>query len=443
MILQLANKAYGSATILARLPGQKRFPFRPREQVIARRDAAVRAIVVHAATTVPYYRELFRRERIDPHDIRNADDLARLPLLEKSVVRSDPERFRSESRAGRTALRFVTSGTTGAPLVVWHDRGTLLTNIAYGERERAVIVRACGAGPRPREMLLAQPRNTLRRLWDFYEGNALLPVRPRRAQVSVLDPLDEVVRAIDGSKPHALTGYGSFLELLFRYVDTRGIAMHVPKLIVYIAETMTAPGRAFIEERFNVPVLSRYNAIEAFKIGFVCEERIGFHVHEDLCHVRIVRSDGTPVGDGEAGEVVLSNLVNRATVLLNYRMGDLASWCPERCGCGRTLGRLRDLDGRREDILRMSDGRVVHPRAVWGILREQTGLLRYQLVQSALNRFELRLVTRDASDYERIVPAAVAGMRQLFGASAELEIARADGITPADGGKFRPVVCRC
>jgi hypothetical protein len=38
-----------------------------------------------------------------------------------------------------------------------------------------------------------------------------------------------------------------------------------------------------------------------------------------------------------SGEVVVSNLVNRETVLLNYRLGDVAASLPDRCPCGRSL----------------------------------------------------------------------------------------------------------
>jgi phenylacetate-CoA ligase len=165
-------------------------------------------------------------------------------------------------------------------------------------------------------------------------------------------------------------------------------------------------------------------------------------VHEDLCPVRVVRRDGTAADPGEQGEVVLSNLVNRATVLLNYRMGDLATWSANPCACGRTLGRLHDLDGRSEDILHTSDGRVVHPRAVWGALKQQPGLLQYQLVQGAPDRFELRLRTHDAAAYQRIAPNAVASLRELLGPSAQVEHTRADTLAPQSGGKFRAVVRR-
>jgi phenylacetate-CoA ligase len=72
----------------------------------------------------------------------------------------------------------------------------------------------------------------------------------------------------------------------------------------------------------GVPVLSRYNAGESLKIGYTCEQRDGFHLHDDLCVVEAVGPDGAAVPEEERGAVVISNLVNRGTVLLRYDLGD-------------------------------------------------------------------------------------------------------------------------
>src|SRR4030067_870432 len=103
---------------------------------------------------------------------------------------------------------------------------------------------------------------------------------------------------------------------------------------------MSDGGREFFERELGIPVYSRYNAVEAFKIGFTCEERQAFHLNSDLTHVRIVDADGKPCAAGQTGEVIISNLVNRATVLLNYRLHDVAALSDELCPCGRTLALL-------------------------------------------------------------------------------------------------------
>ena len=159
----LFRKLRGTAAVLWHLPGQRRFPFRSAEHVHAARDARVRETVRYAARTVPYYREVFPRLGIDPRDVRTAVDLDRLPLLDKDTVRRDPERFLSTSRRARGALEFVTSGSTGAPLRVYHDGGSLMANLAYRERERDVVCRALGRRGGYRIMTVAYRTSTSRK----------------------------------------------------------------------------------------------------------------------------------------------------------------------------------------------------------------------------------------------------------------------------------------
>jgi hypothetical protein len=107
-------------------------------------------------------------------------------------------------------------------------------------------------------------------------------------------------------------------------------------------------GRLVTAWHCDPPVMSRYSGMECLKIGFFCERRRGFHLHEDLCHVQASRGDGSPAPPGETGELLLSNLFNRGSVLLNYRIGDRGALSDEPCPCGRSArlpGRAR---GRRD-----------------------------------------------------------------------------------------------
>src|SRR5262245_14403109 len=170
----LARKLRGNMVVLRHM-GQKRVPYLPEEQWRALRDARVRAIVRHAAATVPYYRDLFRDERIDVRDIRTARDLDRLPLVDKATVGKAPERFRSEVVKDGDAVPFLTSGSTSAPVTIHHDRESLLANIAFGEREREVSARLCGKRAPWREALLLYTGSTFGRVLSFYEQATWIP----------------------------------------------------------------------------------------------------------------------------------------------------------------------------------------------------------------------------------------------------------------------------
>lgn len=433
------DRLRGSAFVAAAAWGQRRAPYLDPAEISARRDARVRALVRYAAETVPHYREVFRARGIDPASIRCADDLVRLPFVDKDDLRADPQRFVSESRRGRDAVVFQTSGTTGLRLRIHHDRGSLLTNIAASERDRAVMTAALGRRVAYRELVLGYAGNTRAKVQAFNRAHTFLPIRPDRRMVALDQSFAAVVDEIDDYRPDVLFGYGSYLEALFRRIAATGLAVHRPRLVVFGGEAMSDEGQAFVSRAVGAPVHSRYNAVEAFQIGFSCEAQRGYHLHEDLCHLRVVDAEGRDAAAGESGEIVISNLVNRGTVLLNYRIGDSGELSDERCPCGRTLRLLGRLRGRIEDVVYLAPERFVHPRVIWGALKPFPEILRFQLVQRERLRFELSLMTLDAASYSAVSGRAAGALRALL-EPAKIETVRAAELGFGEARKFRPVV---
>jgi phenylacetate-CoA ligase len=437
----MLRRARGTLAYARRLPGQRRVPFLPEERVRELRDARVREMVAHAAQTVPYYRELFRTEGIDPRELRTGVDLDRLPLLDKALARTEPERLHSSTVDPAESLDLRTTGSTGMPFTVRHDRASLLENIAFSERERSVETAFIGRNFRydALDFGFRTTITTPREVRAFYDAACYRPLRPRHHPLAVEEPVERVVETINRLRPAVVRGYGTYLEMLFRVVAARGLELRPPKVIVYTADGMTEEGRSFIESTFGVPVLSQYSAVEVFKIGFFCEERRAFHLHEDLCRLTIVGPDGHRLPDGSSGEVVVSNLVNRGMVLLNYPLGDVARILPGRCDCGRTSRLLTALEGRVSEIVHLPDGSFVHPLALWAALKNVEGIVRYQLVQHEPERFELKLVTVDSETYERASPRIAADLSTALRGAA-VEPTYHEALEQGRGGKFRPVV---
>jgi phenylacetate-CoA ligase len=432
----------GNLTIMAHLRGQTRVPFLPAERIAGLRDARIRRIVAHAGRTVPYYRDLFARERIDPREIRGAKDLDALPLLDPDVLRADPTLFLSRSHRARDSFGSYTSGSIGEPLEIRHDRRSLLANIAYGERERGPVIDLCGGSFRPRELRIDHEASNTRRVLDYYAANTRLPVKPRREWAPVTAPFEEIVAAINASRPDLLTAHGGFLDAFFRTLVAREAEIHPPKVVMYAGETLSTERRDWIERELGARVMSRYCAAESFKIGYFCEEQTGFHLHDDLCRVRVLREDARDARPGEPGEVVISNLVNYATVLLNYRIGDSAELSSQACPCGRQHRLLSEIHGRRGEMLPLANGRRLHPRALWSTFQADPRVLQYQLVQHAPRRFELRLATVDEASFPQSRDRAIRELRPLLGSDAEIEASHHPGLGRVERkrtGKF-PVI---
>jgi phenylacetate-CoA ligase len=315
--------------------------------------------------------------------------------------------------------------------------------MAFGERERSVITKVCGKSLGYTTASILYSGSTMGKVLDLYRQWTYIPVRPTMNFFSVLQPFEEIVKGLNQLRPDVLFGYGSYLETFFRMLALKNISFHPPKVLLYVAEGMTGEGRQLIEDRFGVTILSQFNATESFKIGFTCEAQKGFHLHEDLCHVRIIDEKGNNAAAGEKGELVISNLVNHGTVLLNYRLGDIGSMSDKTCACGRLLPILSELDGRAEDMLYLSGGRFIHARAVWGIIKKTDGVCKYQLIQHELDRFELRLVTADATAFSPIAGEILARLRILLGESVRIECGYHEDLIPRGREKFRAVISLC
>ncbi|UCC78044.1 MAG: phenylacetate--CoA ligase family protein [Anaerolineales bacterium] len=442
MSASLFEKLYGTAVVAKHLLREWRVPYLSDDAIGHIRDQRLRQIVDYAAATVPFYRDFFDQRGVDPADIQSVDDLERLPLIDRETVRKQPQAFVSQSKWGREAIPFATSGSTGTPLTVFHDRYSLLANVAIGQREKEVDRQVLGRGGRRRKLSIGPAQATTgEKAAAWIRKISFVPAGRRRGRISFLDPIERIIEVINERRPAVISCFaGSYLEMLFKTVAARGLRMHLPRAATYRGDALSDAGRRLIEEDFGVRVLSRYNAVEAFKIGFTCEERTGFHLHDDLTHVRIVDPQGQALPPGERGEVVISNLFNRGTVLLNYRLGDVASLCQERCHCGRNLRLLSSLEGRTGDLIYRPDGRFVHYAAIWWVFNVRRDVLQYQLIQHEMERFELKVVTPDRATFDAIVGDLIDELRRLLGESAVVEAAYHERLEPSAGGKFRPVL---
>ncbi len=425
--------------IAVRTPAHRRAAFRSPQMLERRQERAVQAAVGHALRYVPYYRETARRLGLDEGDLRSAPDLARLPVIERAQVQEDPEYFVTEGTGSGETVTVGSGGTTGEPLIVKRDIKSLLRAPYPAARATQVLAGMAGTR-RVRTLQIAPPVNsggTLRRaMWSstaFARG-----VVTSFRQASLFEPPEAHARAIDEFRPHVLSAYGSYLERLFVTWENGARPSHLPAVVVYGADALSDTGREMAGS-MGIDVMSMYQSIEGGAIGFECELHRGHHVNADICPVRIVDADGRDVPDGESGEVVISNLENRGTVLLNYRQGDLAR-AVTPCECGRNLPMISLLEGRVTEWLAGTDGTQIHPQAVKLLLRMEASVRRYQVVQERPDRFRLSLVTAAGADREGLAARLERNFADQFGAGTATRVEFVDDIPRTPAGKVRPVV---
>jgi len=429
-----------TAYVAWRSLGEARIAYRDPEQLHALQSARLRAIVRHAWAHVPFYRPWLSAAGAEPGDIRTAADLRTLPVIDKQEPIREPHRFVDPRAERRDGVTMVSSGTAGRRHEYRWNAHALIDVFASGRRQRLALAPLVGREAGYKEAVLFREGNSGTQLRAFWEARIHTPrtIDLRRIRLSPALSFDEILSRLNDFKPDVIRGIGSHVGALLRYVVERDRPFHKPRAITYGADAMPDADRRFIERELGVPVMSVYQAVEALRIGFQCERREGFHLHVDELDVRVVDPSGRDVAPGERGALVLSNLTNRATVLLNYRLGDMVTLARGPCPCGRTLPLIESIDGRLTDLLLRQNGEAVHALAFQTALQDVPGLVYGQVVQEALDDFHVRVVWAHGQPHADA--GIVAVIRSVFGPRARVRVEPVDRIAMEESGKVRTVI---
>ncbi len=424
------------------LRGQAQRPFASLQALKRDQNRRLHSIIAHAFRYVPYYREIMGRFGLRPGDFLQVEDLEKLPILEPNQIQRDPEYFVSTRQPLHRYLRLRSGGSTGMPRTVYHDTRAVLQNAAHGERERSIVASLVGKWLGYREAIIVAPVSTNEKVPRFTEGLRLLPrgFRIERQFLSLLDEPARTVELLNRFQPDVVHSYGSYVGYLFSHLERHGNALFRPKVITYSSDELVDSARRLITDKYGIPVLCTYQSVEAFKVGFQCGKHSGLHLNFDLYPLRVIQPSGATARPGEEGEVIISNLVNRATVLLNYRLGDLAAMLPETCPCRRSLPLISLPRGRSADWLQLPSGRIIHPLALQTAVKEEEQLWQFQLIQRTSSHFELLLVLARQDASQQIMERIAAKFFAICGDGVSCEIRIVDSIPRTASGKVRPVI---
>jgi phenylacetate-CoA ligase len=439
----IARRLLNSARVAALAWHERKVPFLPAERIERLQRRRIRAIIRHAYETVPFYRRAMNEARLRPGDFRTARDLERLPLLDDVVVRRNPEEFLSSAYQGRPLVSLETSGAhSRVRKSIQRDHAAALRGLASAERDRAVINRLLGRGWGQVRLFLLPPASatlTMRKFWDSQT------VTPRglaeRHVFSTEHPFEEAAEEIRRIRPHVVFSYGSYTDEFFRFIHDRNIAIPSPRVWMYGGDGLAEHRRQWITETYGCVVYTTYQAVETGKIGFQCERLGGFHLNVDLCAVRVVDSSGGTVGPGLTGEIVVSNLINGAMVLLNFRLGDMGVLSAHACPCGRSLPVLERLEGRVNEILTAPDGRRVSVGVMeTHLMDELDAAFQAQVTQPDPSRVLWSVVPLPNTDRDSLRRQMIEKTCGLFGAETDVEVAFVETIPHTPTGKFLRVI---
>ena len=381
-------------------------------------ESKLNALVDHAFHHVPYYRALFDSVGLKPSHIRHMDDLYKIPITTKSMLqRLRPVERVSDKYNIDALVKERTSGSTGQPFTSYFDSHFLSTR--NGLFLRALHVAGYRFG---QKLLLITAGEKRSRPW----------VRWRYA--SVESPTEELVSELNKFRPSILYGCTTPLRLMAEHIQASSHSCHHPQVVISTAETLDNNTRRLLNASFEADVYDLYGLTEMGLVAWECSAHEGYHLSEDTTIVELVRDE-----DHDASKLIMTNLELETMPLIRFQTGDLATPEPTRvCQCGRTLQRIRRIEGRLVDCLRLRGNRVVTPYRLTLALEKISGLGRYQILQESPDRCVVRIEAGDAGQdgLEGRVRQALA---PVLGAQVKVEVAFEASIAPLPGRKFRIV----
>lgn len=313
----------------------------------------LRRLLRHAYRHTAYYRTLLDERGVSPESIASVEDLAKLPLLEKSTLRESVE-TRTATAPPAVAIKKLTSGSSGQPVEVrynvesrhWRD-ATRWRGYGWGGYQIGMrAVHYWGFGPTQVTTWWKRRKTVFDRLLkrDYYIDST-----PRDEK-----SLEQAASVIRTYKPHVIVAYANGAGALARFVNERGLRAWDPISVLTGAERLMPQDRAAIEAAFG-PAFDTYGCREVMLIGAECDAHDGFHTSMENMIVELIVREGDrvrPARPGETGEVALTDLHNLACPMIRYVNGDLATARDDTpCRCGRSLVRIGPIEGRVTETL--------------------------------------------------------------------------------------------
>jgi phenylacetate-CoA ligase len=400
------------------------------------RDRKLVALVQRMYEQSPHYRVMMDERGVRPADIRGAQDLGKLPVLTKAILRDHAAGLRARGYGDDQLEVGVTGGTTGAPMRVVRDyEGTTWMRSCYW--------RGFGWGGLTLGMPWVQlfggslgqgGARRFNRVKNWFSGKVFLPAFELSEQNVV-----EYVSAIRRAGARFLVGYTSACHQLALLVEKAGLELRLDAVFP-TAELLPEHWAERMARVFGARVLPYYGCGEIQSLGYSCPDAPGiYHTCDEHAIIEVEGPGGESRLTGE-GTFLITDLDNMAMPLIRYRNGDAGMLGAPGCRCGRSLGRILRLDGRVNDVLITTAGGAISGAIGAHAFRLIGGVDEYQIVQRRPGQATIKIVRAASYNPAQEEPKLRAIFGSHLGQGAEIEIEYHATLPKTAAGKSRFVI---
>lgn len=395
----------------------------PSEASRLRREKHLQALLKHATSTTEYYKKF-----------SGANGLSDFPLINKNLIKANSQKFISNQFKETDLVKCTTSGSTGTPFVLYHDKNKKARNTAD------TIYFANRVGYKPGHKLFYL------KIWsDLNHKSPLLAWMQNVHPVEVIRLSDQEIEKFinllkKGSGTIGLLGYASAMEQICRYLDktnAQPLKTNVHSVIT-MSETLNQYTKDALTKYFGIPAVARYSNIEN---GIIAQQGQNgsneFHLNFASFVVEIFDMEkDVPAKEGELGRVVITDLFNYGMPFIRYDTGDIGSMSFETNSDFKTPV-LTHMEGRKLDLLYNTSEELVSSLLVYKNMWKYTELDQYQLVQRGPKHYVMKINLEGTFQRSDML---IKEFKSFLGQDALFEIEQVDEIPLLNSGKRKKVV---
>lgn len=394
-------------------------------------DKKLKGIIEHAYEKVGYYRRLFDQAGIKPKDIKNENDLSKIPITTKADFQSLTlnDRIAKDTEINK-CFNLRTSGSTGRPLDI------LVTEEECLKSKTLIFLNmffenSCQLTDKI--LRVVTPAYITKKRWLQHLGIL------REYFISIFDDIDIQLNTFLQTKPHAIRGYSSGIKSLALRIKERELKIKPPKMIFTTAEVLDKIDRKIISSIFQAEVIDYYCCNEAGIIAHECKEHGGYHINNDNVIIELIKEDGTCCKSGEEGDIVITSLNRHSMPFIRYQIGDKGIATDKKCRCGRSSPLIETIVGRGNDQIILPDDNIIPASLLLNIITDIPGIIEFQIVQKEKGKININIIKDNNLGSEMLMNIIKSKCQEILDGKIEIEVSIVKEIARENTGKLKVV----
>jgi len=387
-------------------------------------------MVRYAQKFSPFYKARLAGIDLAPGAGLTPEEFTSIPFLTREDVQDAEESLFSTKlpRGHGSAFDLHTSGSSGQPVHVKSTKYSSLFNMAVTLRGHRWFGRDLAGINVTIKVVSGSKGRVKTKSWAVGSTGGGFTYSNRIPVSQLYDWLLE-------DDPHYLQCHPSILqELIHRSLDVGEKPARL-RDVRSMGEILEPGLRILCQREWGVPVRDNYSCEELATLALTCPDHDHLHIQAERVLLEILDDENRPCSPGEVGRVVVTGLVNFATPLIRYELGDFAE-AGAPCPCGRGLGVIKRIIGRERLPVILPSGDRLFPVLDAEPLLLKGGVRQYQLTQTSTEEIDLKLVA-DPRLSEAEEADITAHLQRNFGHPFRFHFIYVDKIPREPGSKFQ------